>query len=127
MKLIELTDAELQNVARPCTETPCGWRPQGGRPVVVDFYVPWCKPCQAMAPILEEVADEYAGRVDFYRVNIDKERRVAVRFKVRHVPAVVFTPLEGACRLEVGAMTKAALRAAVDKLLNDKSQPNGTV
>lgn len=127
MKLIELTDAELRNVARPCTETPCGWRPQGGRPVVVDFYVPWCKPCQAMAPILEEIADEYHGRVDFYRVNIDKERRVAVRFKVRHVPALVFHPLEGACRVEVGAMTKAAMREAIDKLLAGNMQKNGTV
>lgn len=117
MRLKELTESELQNVIEPCSEAPGVWRPVGGRPAVLDFYVPWCKPCQALVPFLEEVADEYAGRVDFYTVNIDKERRVAVRFKVRHVPAMAFLPLEGSCRLEIGAMTKAAMREALDRLL----------
>lgn len=117
MNLKELTESELQNVIEPCSEATGMWRPVGGRPAVLDFYVPWCKPCLALVSFLKEVADEYAGRVDFYTVDIDKEWHVAVRFKVRRVPALVFLPLEGSCRIEIGAMTKAAMREAVDRLL----------
>lgn len=119
MKLQKITESELQQVVRPSSDRPGGWETPQGRPVVVDFYVPWCKPCLAMTPLLEEVAAEYAGRVDFYQVDIDRERRVAVRFKVRNVPAVAFVAPAAVGRVEVGAMTKAALRAAVERMIGD--------
>lgn len=126
MKLKELTYAGLLEMMEPCGGTPVDLRPAEKRPTVLDFYVPWCEPCQVMAPVLEEVAAEYAGRVDFYKIDIDKERRAAVRFKLRHVPAVAFYPAAGPCRLEIRAMTKAALREAVERLLEDKPQENAT-
>ncbi|MDE6499542.1 MAG: thioredoxin family protein, partial [Rikenella sp.] len=108
---------ELQGIIQPCPAAAGGWESREGRPLVVDFYVPWCKPCLAMTPLLEEVAEEYAGRVDFYQVDIDKERRTAVRFRVRNVPAMAFISAEEASRLEVGSKTKAALREAVERIL----------
>lgn len=117
MRLKKITDTELQNIIQPCPAAAGGWESREGRPLVVDFYVPWCKPCLAMTPLLEEVAEEYAGRVDFYQVDIDKERRTAVRFRVRNVPAMAFISAEEASRLEVGSMTKAALREAVERIL----------
>ncbi|WP_462376665.1 thioredoxin family protein [Rikenella microfusus] len=119
MNLKELTDKELLGIVEACPERPGSWKPQGEHPVVLDFYVPWCKPCQAMVPLLEEVAGEYAGRVDFCQVNIDRERRTAVRFRVRHVPALIFISGGGVCRLETGAMTKAALREAVEMMIRN--------
>lgn len=118
MELTELTLAGLDSVIGPACESPDSWRPVDGRPVVLDFYVPWCKPCQALAPVLEELAEEYSGKVDFYTVNIDQERRVAVRFKVKNVPALVFQPLDRPYRLHVGAMTKAALREAIEAMIH---------
>lgn len=117
MRLKKITDTELQGIIQPCSAAAGGWESREGRPLVVDFYVPWCKPCLAMTPLLEEVAEEYAGRVDFYQVDIDKERRTAVRFRVRNVPAMAFISAEEASRLEIGSMTKAALREAVERIL----------
>lgn len=123
MKLKKITDSELQTIVRPCADRPGGWESPKGRPLVVDFYVPWCKPCLAMTPLLEEVAEEYAGRVDFYQVDIDRERRTAVRFRVRNVPALAFISCDEASRLEVGSMTKAALREAIERLLRPVLRP----
>lgn len=117
MKLTELTLAGLDSVIGPVCVPPDNWHPVERRPVVLDFYVPWCKPCQALTPVLEELAGEYAGRVDFYTIDIDRERRVAVRFKVKNVPALAFQPLDGSYRLHVGTITKAALREAVEAMI----------
>lgn len=120
---MKITAAELQHLVRPCPHEPGGWEAaEGGRPVVVDFYVPWCKPCLAMTPLLEEVAEEYAGRVDFYVVDIDRERRAAVRFRVRNVPALAFISPRTDGRVEFGAMTKAALRRAIDRMIGPKGR-----
>ncbi|WP_300829419.1 thioredoxin domain-containing protein [uncultured Rikenella sp.] len=117
MELLELKEAALEQVVRPSEDGT--YRPVGERPVVLDFYVPWCQPCRTMLPVLEEVAEEYAGRVDFYKIDIDRERRIAVRFRVRNVPALAFLSSDGVsgCRVHVGALTRASLRERVEALL----------
>ncbi|WP_304708002.1 co-chaperone YbbN [uncultured Rikenella sp.] len=117
MELLELKEAALEQVVRPSEDGT--YRPVGERPVVLDFYVPWCQPCRTMLPVLEEVAEEYAGRVDFYKIDIDRERRIAVRFRVRNVPALAFLSSDGVsgCGVHVGALMKASLRERVEALL----------
>jgi thioredoxin len=65
----------------------------GGKPFVIDFYADWCGPCQALLPTVEKLAEEYAGKVDIVKVNIDEQRALAEKFGVRSIPALFF--LEG--------------------------------
>lgn len=64
-------------------------------PAVVDFYADWCGPCKRVAPIMEELAKEYKGKVIFYKVNTDKEREVAGAFGIRSIPSILFIPKTG--------------------------------
>ena len=71
------------------------WQFLGDKPVLVDFYAAWCRPCQMLSPIVDEVAEEYAGRVDIYKVNVDDEQELADLFKIRSVPTLLFIPMDG--------------------------------
>lgn len=93
------------------------WRFLGERPVVIDFYASWCDACRGLAPVLEELADEYAGRIDFYKVYIEQEQQLAAIFEVRSVPTVFFIPEEGMPQMMTEIHSKAQLKEVIEKLL----------
>ncbi|MDE6458121.1 MAG: thioredoxin [Muribaculum sp.] len=62
------------------------------RPVVVDFWAPWCAPCLRLAPVIEELAQKYGDKVDFYKMNIDENQQVAQDLRISSIPLVVFFP-----------------------------------
>ena len=116
MKAVNLTKADfLKKVAN--YEANPEWKFLGERPAIIDFYATWCGPCKMLAPILDEIAEEYAGRVDVYKVNVDEEEELAALFRIRSVPTLLFVPLTDAPQMAQGALPKKTLVEAIQNVL----------
>lgn len=84
-------------------------------PVVVDFWADWCKPCKVIAPVLEELANEYAGKVKIARLNADENRATALRFGVKSLPSQVIFANGGEVDRVSGAVTKSDLQKRIEQ------------
>ncbi|MBD3304516.1 thioredoxin [Candidatus Woesearchaeota archaeon] len=90
---------------------------QSDTPVIVDFWASWCGPCMAMAPIFEETSKDYKGKLQFAKVNVEKNQDLAGEFSVRGIPClIVFNKGEEVDRI-VGSMEKDALKEKIDAIL----------
>ena len=92
----------------------------GDKPAIVDFTATWCGPCQRIAPILEELANEYAGKIVIYKVDVDKNRELAKAFNVSSIPALLYIPLEGEPVMTVGSRDKGKFADEIQTILQVK-------
>jgi thioredoxin 1 len=93
------------------------WKFEGDLPCVIDFWAPWCGPCRMVAPVIEELSEEYKGKVNFYKVNTDEEQELGAAFGIRSIPSMLFVPMVGQPKMAVGALPKHSLKEAIQKEL----------
>jgi len=114
MGVQNLTAALFKQNIMDYEKHPNDWVFQGERPVVIDFFATWCGPCKATAPIVEELAKEYAGKIDFYKVDVDQEPELSAVFNIRSVPTLLFIPMNDTPQMATGALSYGQLKEVVD-------------
>ena len=122
MKTIELTKADFLTKVMDYEANPQEWKYLGDKPAIIDFYASWCGPCKMVAPILEELAEEYDGQIYIYKVNTEKEQELAAMFGIRSIPSILFIPMGEQPRMAMGAMPKSSFKEAIDKVLLKKEK-----
>jgi len=93
------------------------WKYEGELPAIIDFYADWCGPCKMVAPILEEISEEYAGKINVYKIDTEAEQELAGAFGIRSIPSLLFVPKEGQPQMAQGALPKDALKEAIENVL----------
>ena len=93
------------------------WKFEGGKPCIIDFYADWCGPCKVVAPILEELATEFEGKMDVYEVNTEEEQELASAFGIRSIPSFLFVPVDGQPQMAMGALPKETFVKAFKEVL----------
>ncbi len=93
------------------------WKFEGDIPAVIDFWAPWCGPCRMVGPIIDELSVEYAGKVNFYKINTDEEQELSSAFGIRSIPSLLFIPKTGQPKMAVGALPKEGMKQTIEKEL----------
>jgi thioredoxin 1 len=91
------------------------WKYEGELPAIIDFYADWCAPCKMIAPVLNDLANEYAGKIVIYKVDTESERELAGAFGISSIPTLLFVPKVGQPQAAMGALP----RQTFDKAIND--------
>ena len=120
-KTINLTKADFISKVANYEESPEKWIYLGDKPCLIDFYADWCGPCKMVAPILEELAEEYKGEIYIYKVDTEAEQELAAAFGIRSIPSILFCPMDEQPQMAQGALPKDGFKKAIDEILLKKS------
>jgi thioredoxin len=93
------------------------WKFEGDKPCIIDFYADWCGPCKTLAPILEELSNEYGGKINIYKVDTEKEQELSGMFGIRSIPSILFVPMDDQPQMAAGALPKAQLEKVIADVL----------
>jgi thioredoxin 1 len=82
------------------------WKFEGSKPCIIDFYADWCAPCKMVSPVLEELAKDFEGKLDVFKVNTEEEQELAAAFGIRSITSFLFVPAEGQPQMAMGALPR---------------------
>jgi len=100
------------------------WSFRGTKPAIIDFYADWCGPCKMLSPVLEELSNEYNGKIDVYKIDTEKERELSMTFGIRSIPSILFIPMKGQPMMQAGMLPKNVLENIInDELLKTEKIP----
>jgi thioredoxin len=94
------------------------WKYEGDTPAIIDFYADWCGPCKMVSPILEELEQEYNGKIRVYKIDTDQEQELAAAFGIQSIPSLLFVPTDEKPQMAQGALPKESLQKAVKEVLH---------
>lgn len=115
MKVIDLTKDSFTEKVADFQDYPKEWKFKGERPCIVDFHAPWCVYCKALSPILDQLAVEYDGKLDFYKVDVDQEPELEAAFNIRTIPNLLLCPADGKPFMKLGTMNKGQLKKLIEE------------
>ena len=98
-------------------ETGKEWKYEGNLPAIIDFYADWCSPCKMVAPILEDLAREYSGKIMIYKVNTENEQELASVFGIQSIPTLLFVPKTGQPQAAMGALPRQTFEKVIQDVL----------
>ena len=118
MATIHLTSEQFKkDIFDYTTETE--WKYKGEVPAIIDFYADWCGPCKMVAPVLEELSNEYNGKLNIYKVDTEIEQELSAVFRIRSIPSILFIPKDKQPMMQAGAMPKHMLEEIIkERLMN---------
>ncbi len=93
------------------------WTFEGDVPCIIDFYADWCGPCKMIAPVLEELSEEYGDKLNIYKVDTEAESELSGAFGIRSIPSMLFCPKDGEPQMAVGALPKNELEKVIKEIL----------
>jgi thioredoxin len=104
-------------------ETEQEWKFKGDKAAIIDFYADWCGPCKSIAPILEELSEQYKDQLVIYKVDTDKEIELSSLFGIQSIPTLLFIPLNGNPMVQKGALPKNIFQQIIEeRLLQNAAQ-----
>jgi len=98
-------------------EKVADWKYLGELPAIIDSYADWCGPCKMIAPLLEELSDEYKGKISIYKVDTDVEQELSAVFGIQSIPTMLFIGGDGEPMMQPGALPKHVLRKIIEEKL----------
>ena len=119
-KAINLTKAEFLTKVANYEESPQEWKYLGDKPCIIDFYADWCGPCKMVAPILDELAEEYKDDIYIYKIDTEAEQELAAAFGIRSIPSILFCPMGEQPQMAQGALPKDGFKQAINQVLLKK-------
>lgn len=116
MAVVHLTTQEFKdNIFDYTTEKE--WKYKGTKPAIIDFYADWCGPCKMVAPVLEELSEDFEKEIIIYKVDTEKELELSGVFGIQSIPTFLFIPMEGRPMMQPGALPKKVFKQVIEEEL----------